>query len=68
MLYDVKCICETISQYYVSSSNTELNYLYAENIKTLLYHRDSVRKSGMRCLLTNEEVHIMLDYFYTGCE
>ena len=68
MLYDVKCMCDTISQYYFTTSYTELDYLYAENIKTLLFHRDSVIKSGVGCMLTNEELHIMLDYFCTGCE
>ena len=66
MLYDVKCMCDTISQYYFTTSYTELDYLYAENIKTLLFHRDSIIKSGVGCMLTNEELHIMLDYFCTG--
>ena len=57
---------DTVSQYYFTSTYTELDYLYTEILKTLLYHGDSVIKSGVGCLLTNEELHIMLNYFCTG--
>ena len=60
-------------QYVIVSVSTTLpvltqSYLYAENIKTLLFHRYSVIKSGVGCMLTDEELHIILDYFCTGCE
>ena len=67
MLYDVKLIYKEISQYYSMKTYTELDFLYAENIKILLCQRDNVMKSSMVNILTYEELNILLDYFCTNC-
>ena len=64
LLYDVKCMCDTIRKYYLTSSYTELEYLFDEIIKTLLYYTGGVMKSGVGCMLTDEELHIILDFLY----
>ena len=58
-------MCDAISQSPSINNHNDNIQLRVENIKTLLYYRDSSALSGIRCILNGEELEIMLDHFCT---
>ena len=64
MCTDANHICDVTSQSQSINNPDDNIQLIVENIKTLLYCRDSSAVSGVRCIL-NKQMKIMLDYFST---
>ena len=62
---DAKQLCNIISLFKSVDSYNHRELMIAENIKTILYYRDSSIISGVNSILNYEELEIMLDYFCT---